>query len=106
MPYTGKQHRLFEGIKHGSIPPKKGLSKEKAGELASEGVKQSEKKGHDESKETAADERKEGSRTQSAEKKEGTEQSHKFNKGKRSNRKVKDPHGLGDFIDRIKGTKK
>lgn len=39
MPYAPDQHRLFEGIAHGSIPPRKGLSREKAGELASEGVK-------------------------------------------------------------------
>lgn len=39
MPYAPNQHRLFEGIAHGTIPPKKGLSREKAGELASEGVK-------------------------------------------------------------------
>jgi hypothetical protein len=41
MPYPIKAHRLFEGIAHGSIPPRKGLSREKAGELASEGVKKS-----------------------------------------------------------------
>lgn len=39
MPYAPNQHRLFEGIAHGSIPSRKGLSREKAGELASEGVK-------------------------------------------------------------------
>lgn len=43
MPYEPSQHRLFEGIAHGSIPPRKGLSREKAGQLASEGVK---KAGH------------------------------------------------------------
>lgn len=43
MPYTPEQHRLFEGIAHGSIPPKKGLSKAKAGQLASEGVKSGKK---------------------------------------------------------------
>ena len=44
MPYTPEQHRLFEGIAHGSIKPRKGLSKEKAAELASEGVKKDAKK--------------------------------------------------------------
>lgn len=44
MPYEPNQHRLFEGIAHGSIPPRKGLSKEKASKLASEGVKDSKKK--------------------------------------------------------------
>lgn len=39
MPYTKKQNRLFQGIAHGNIPPKKGLSKGKAAELAAEGVK-------------------------------------------------------------------
>lgn len=39
MPYSPKAHRLFEGIKHGTIPPRKGLSKKKAGQLAAEGVK-------------------------------------------------------------------
>lgn len=39
MPYTPKQHRLFEGVAKGSIPPKKGLTKQKASVLASEGVK-------------------------------------------------------------------
>lgn len=43
MPYAPNQHRLFEGIAHGSIPPRKGLSREKAGEMASEGVKKSTK---------------------------------------------------------------
>jgi len=44
MPYTEKQHRLFEGIAHGSIKPTKGLSKDKAAELASEGIKKNPKK--------------------------------------------------------------
>lgn len=39
MPYSEKAHRLFEGIKHGTIPEKDGLTKEKAATLASEGVK-------------------------------------------------------------------
>ena len=39
MPWSQKQHNLFEGIAHGSIKPQKGLSKDKAAELASEGVK-------------------------------------------------------------------
>lgn len=39
MPYSPKAHRLFEGIKHGSISPRKGLGRDKAGELASEGIK-------------------------------------------------------------------
>lgn len=39
MPWSSKQHRLFEGVAHGSIKPKAGLTKEKAAELASEGVK-------------------------------------------------------------------
>jgi hypothetical protein len=39
MPYTPEQHKLFEGIAHGSIPPKDGLTKKKAATLASEGVK-------------------------------------------------------------------
>lgn len=43
MPYTPEQHRLFEGVAHGSFK-KKGLSKDKAAELASEGVKKSDKK--------------------------------------------------------------
>jgi len=44
MPYTAKQHRLFEGVAHGSIPEKKGLTKGKAAMLAHEGVKKGEKK--------------------------------------------------------------
>lgn len=44
MPYTPEQHRLFEGIAHGTIKPQKGLSKAKAAQLASEGVKPSLKK--------------------------------------------------------------
>ncbi len=39
MPYSPKAHRLFEGIAHGSIPPKKGLTQAKAATLASEGIK-------------------------------------------------------------------
>lgn len=39
MPWAPNQHRLFEGIAHGTIPPKGGLSREKAKLLASEGVK-------------------------------------------------------------------
>ncbi len=39
MPWAPNQHRLFEGIAHGSIPPKKGLTRAKASALASEGVK-------------------------------------------------------------------
>lgn len=41
MPYSPKAHRYFEGVAHGSIPPKKGLTKKKAKKLASEGVKKS-----------------------------------------------------------------
>jgi hypothetical protein len=41
MPWSPKQHRLFEGIAHGSIPPSKGLSRAKASEMASEGIKKS-----------------------------------------------------------------
>ena len=43
MPYNLAQHRLFEGIAHGSIPPKAGLTKAKAQGMASEGVKSSTK---------------------------------------------------------------
>lgn len=43
MPYSLKAHRLFEGIAHGSIPPREGLTRGKAATLASEGVK---KTGH------------------------------------------------------------
>lgn len=35
MPYTGKQKALFQGVKHGSIPAKKGLTPSKASELLS-----------------------------------------------------------------------
>lgn len=33
MPYNSAQKRLFRGIAHGSIPPKDGLTKQKAAEL-------------------------------------------------------------------------
>lgn len=46
MPWTERQHRLFEGIKHGSIKPKDGLTKEKASEMADEGVKKTKKPKH------------------------------------------------------------
>lgn len=39
MPWTPAQHRLFEGVAHGSIPPKAGLTPQKAAAMASEGVK-------------------------------------------------------------------
>lgn len=39
MPWTSKQHRLFAGVAHGSIPPKPGLTKAKAAKMAKEGVK-------------------------------------------------------------------
>jgi len=55
---------------------------------------------HDEKKETPAAEKKESKATEEAEKKAGKE---RFNNGKRRNRKVKDPHGLGEFIDKVKG---
>lgn len=44
MPYTPKAHRFFEAVAHG-MRPKDGskLSKEKAAELASEGVKKESK---------------------------------------------------------------
>ena len=39
MPWSPAQHRLFEGIAHGSIAPKAGLTKQKAAGMASEGIK-------------------------------------------------------------------
>ena len=39
MPWSLAQHRLFEGIKHGSIQPKKGLTRAKAAMMADEGIK-------------------------------------------------------------------
>lgn len=46
MPYTPKAHRFFEAVAHG-MKPKNGskLSKDKAAELASEGVKKESKDG-------------------------------------------------------------
>jgi hypothetical protein len=43
MPWSPSQHRLFEGIAHGSIKPKDGLTKEKAAGMASEGIKGADK---------------------------------------------------------------
>jgi len=38
MPWTAKQHRLFEGVAHGSIPTTKSLTKAKAAKMAHEGI--------------------------------------------------------------------
>ena len=39
MPWSVKQHKLFEGIAHGTIKPKGGLTKDIAQKMASEGIK-------------------------------------------------------------------
>ena len=39
MPWSSAQHRLFEGIAHGSIRPRKGLTRAKAAHMAHEGVR-------------------------------------------------------------------
>lgn len=45
MPYTAKQHRLFEAAAHSpKVAKKSGISQAKAKKMASEGVKKSEKK--------------------------------------------------------------
>ena len=44
MPWSSKQHKLFEAIAHGGIPPKGGLTKKKAKQMASEGIKPDQKK--------------------------------------------------------------
>lgn len=44
MPWAQNQHNLFEGIAHGDIKPRHGLDREKAAQLASEGVKDKAKK--------------------------------------------------------------
>lgn len=45
MPWSSKQHRLFEAAAHDpSVAKRVGIPKEKAVEMASEGVKPSEKK--------------------------------------------------------------
>jgi hypothetical protein len=41
VPWSPAQNRLFEGIAHGSIAPKAGLTQAKASQMASEGVKKS-----------------------------------------------------------------
>lgn len=43
-PWTPKQHRYFEGVSHGSIRPKKGLTISAAKRMASEGIKKGPKK--------------------------------------------------------------
>ncbi len=43
MPWSPAQHRLFEGIAHGSIAPKTGLTQAKASQMAAEGIKKSPK---------------------------------------------------------------
>lgn len=46
MPWSGKQHRLFEALAHGEKPrsPNVHISQADAARMASEGVKESEKK--------------------------------------------------------------
>lgn len=45
MPYTESQHRLFEAAAHDSkIAQQHGMSQQKAAQMASEGVKKSDKK--------------------------------------------------------------
>ena len=47
MPWTGKQHRLFEAVAHGWNPPEKSginISREDATRMASEGVKSDDRK--------------------------------------------------------------
>jgi hypothetical protein len=44
MPWTGAQHRLFEAAAHNpEIAKEKGISQDKAAEMASEGVKKKSK---------------------------------------------------------------
>lgn len=44
MPYTEKQLRLFHGIKSGSIPPRKGLTRSKAAQILAAYAREKKKK--------------------------------------------------------------